>query len=176
MTTLVSRGNVYECAREKGSFGALRARRRRNRPFRRQWEYRRPIPVETLAEKGRPAYTEVGSGELNLGQDPCVMNNSTRECSLPLGCFRGQPTPKLYDRVVEVPRARHYSRRTEEACLHWICRFILFHTGAHPRELREGYFNTFLPHLTVKGNLAASTQNQALGVAVPLLACTGAAR
>jgi len=40
------------------------------------------------------------------------MNNSTRERRSPLGCFPGQPTPRLYDRVVEVLRARHYSRRT----------------------------------------------------------------
>jgi hypothetical protein len=26
-------------------------------PFRRQWEYRRQIPAETLAESGRRAYT-----------------------------------------------------------------------------------------------------------------------
>ena len=89
----------------------------------------------------------------------CVINNSTRECSSPLGCLRGQPTPKLYDRVVEVPRAPHYSRRTEEAYPHWIRRFILFHAGAHPREPGEGYVNTFLSHLAVKGNVAAFTEN-----------------
>jgi integron integrase len=49
--------------------------------------------------------------------------------------FPGQPTPRLYDRVVEVLRTRHYSRRTEQACIHWIRRFILFHARAHPREL-----------------------------------------
>jgi hypothetical protein len=54
-----------------------------------------------------------------------------------LELFPGQPTPRLYDRVVEMLRTRHYSRRTEEACLHWIRRFLLFHTGAHPRELAE---------------------------------------
>ena len=90
------------------------------------------------------------------------MNNSTRERRSPLGCFPGQPAPRLYDRVVEVLRARHYSRRTEEACVHWIRRFTLFHAGAHPRELGEGHVNTFLTHLAVKENVAASTRNQAL--------------
>lgn len=91
------------------------------------------------------------------------MNNSTLvERGSPLGCFPGQPTPRLYDRVVEVLRARHYSRRTEEAYVHWIRRFTLFHAGAHPRELGEGHVNTFLTHLAVKENVAASTQNQAL--------------
>jgi hypothetical protein len=37
------------------------------------------------------------------------MNNSTRERGSPLGCFPGQPTPRLYDRVIEVLRLRHYS-------------------------------------------------------------------
>jgi hypothetical protein len=36
------------------------------------------------------------------------MNNSTREGGSPLGCFPGQPTPRLDDRVVEVLRVWHY--------------------------------------------------------------------
>ncbi len=90
------------------------------------------------------------------------MNNSTRERGSPLGCFPCQPIPRPNDRVVEVLRARHYSRRTEEAYVHWIRRFTLFHAGAHPRELGEGNVTTFLTHLAVKENVAASTQNQAL--------------
>ena len=61
----------------------------------------------------------------------------------PLGTFPGQPTPRLYDRVVEVLRARHYSRRTEEAYIHWIRRFILFHKRTHPGERAEGDVNRF---------------------------------
>ena len=37
------------------------------------------------------------------------MNNSTQERGSPLGCFPGQPTLRLYDRVVEVLGVRHYS-------------------------------------------------------------------
>ncbi len=80
----------------------------------------------------------------------------------PLGIFPGQPTPRLYDRVVEALRSRHYSRRTEEAYLHWIRRFLLFHDGTHPRELAESDVNRFLTHLAVSENVAASTQHQAL--------------
>ncbi len=91
------------------------------------------------------------------------MNSPTAAVrGFPLGTFPGQPTPRLYDRVVEVLRARHYSRRTEEASIHWIRRFILFHKRTHPRELAEGDVNRFLTHLAVKENVAASTQNQAL--------------
>ena len=90
------------------------------------------------------------------------MNDSTLYRWSPLGLFPGQPAPRLYDRVVEVLRTRHYSRRTEEAYLHWIRRFLLFHNGTHPRKLAERDVNGFLTHLAVGENVAASTQNQAL--------------
>ena len=90
------------------------------------------------------------------------MNNSTADLRSPLGLFPAQPAPRLYDRVIELLRTRHYSRRTEEAYVHWIRRFLLFHTGRHPRELVEGDVNRFLTHLAVSKNVAASTRNQAL--------------
>ena len=64
--------------------------------------------------------------------------------------------------MVEVLRARHYSRRMEEAYVHWIRRFLAFHQGRHPRELAEGGVNRFLTHLAMQENVAASPQNQAL--------------
>jgi site-specific recombinase XerC len=51
-----------------------------------------------------------------------------------LGLFPGEPTPRLYDRVVEVLRTRHCSRRTEQAYIHWIRRLIRFHG-----RLQDGY-------------------------------------
>lgn len=69
---------------------------------------------------------------------------------------------KLLERVREAIRARHYSLRTEESYLGWIRRFILFHHKRHPAEMSEAEANQFLTHLAVKGNVAASTQNQAL--------------
>ena len=74
----------------------------------------------------------------------------------------GQPAPRLYDRVVEALRTLHYSRRTEQAYIHWIRRFILFHAPSHPRPLTEGDVSRFLTHLAVSAKVAASTQNQAL--------------
>jgi integron integrase len=65
-------------------------------------------------------------------------------------------------RPFEVLRVRHYSRRTEEAYIHWIRRYIEFHQHQHPRQLAEGDANRFLTHLAVKEHVAASTQNQAL--------------
>lgn len=57
------------------------------------------------------------------------MNNSPAARRSPLGLFPGEPTPRLYDRLVEALRARHYSRPTEQAYIHWIRRFIRSHGG-----------------------------------------------
>jgi hypothetical protein len=70
--------------------------------------------------------------------------------------------PKLLDQVRAKIRALHYSIRTEEAYVGWIRRFILYHDKRHPREMGEPEINQFLTHLAVEGNVAASTQNQAL--------------
>lgn len=90
------------------------------------------------------------------------MTTATQQRRSPLGLFPDKPAPRLYDRVVEVLRVRHYSRRTEKAYVYWIARYIRFHRGRHPRELAEAQVNAFLSHLAVKEHVAASTQNQAL--------------
>ena len=76
----------------------------------------------------------------------------------------------LSDVVREKLRAGHYSRRTEEAYLGWIRRFIRFHGGRHPRELREPAVAAFLEDLAGRGQVSASTQNQALNALVFLYA------
>ncbi len=70
--------------------------------------------------------------------------------------------PKLLDRTRDRLRLKHYSIRTEEAYLQWIKRFILFHDKRHPSEMGVPEVEAFLTHLAVEGNVAASTQNQAL--------------
>ena len=45
------------------------------------------------------------------------------------------PKPRLLDRVREALRIRHYSRRTEEAYVAWIRRYILFHDKRHLAEM-----------------------------------------
>jgi site-specific recombinase XerD len=72
------------------------------------------------------------------------------------------PRPRLLDRVREAIRARHYSRRTEKAYVHWIRRYILFHGKRHPAEMGAAEVTSFLTSLAVDGKVAASTQNQAL--------------
>ncbi|HEX9094382.1 MAG TPA: integron integrase [Coriobacteriia bacterium] len=70
--------------------------------------------------------------------------------------------PKLMDRMRDELRARHYSRRTEQAYCLWVGRFVRFHEGAHPEAMGEREINAFLTHLAVDARVAASTQNQAL--------------
>src|SRR5262245_42114238 len=72
------------------------------------------------------------------------------------------PKPRLLDRVREALRVRHYSRRTEEAYVAWIRRYVLFHGKRHPVELGGPEVTRFLSALAVEGRVAASTQNQAL--------------
>jgi len=87
------------------------------------------------------------------------------------------PKAKLYDQVREVMRFHHYSLRTEKAYLQWVRRFLLFHRKPgihgsngwrHPREMGAAEVVRFLSHLANVGNVAASTQNQALNALVLL--------
>jgi integron integrase len=72
------------------------------------------------------------------------------------------PKPRLLDRVREAIRARHHSRRTEEAYVAWIRRYIVSHGKRHPAEMGAPEVTKFLTSLAVDGHVAASTQNQAL--------------
>lgn len=75
---------------------------------------------------------------------------------------RAAAAPRLLDRVREVIRIKHYSIRTEQAYLHWIKRYILFHGRRHPQELGATEVSAFLSDLATRGKVSASTQNQAL--------------
>jgi len=69
---------------------------------------------------------------------------------------------KLLDRVRDALRVKHYSLRTERSYCDWIERFIRFHRKRHPSEMGEAEVSGFLTHLAREGQVAASTQNQAL--------------
>lgn len=69
--------------------------------------------------------------------------------------------PKVLDQARQAIRLRHYSRRSEQAYVAWIRRFIVFHGERHPRELGEEDVTAFVSILAVRG-VSASTQNQAL--------------
>ena len=77
---------------------------------------------------------------------------------------RGQP--RLLDQVRDVIRRLHYSIRTEQADVDWIRRFILFHGKRRPAEIGAVEVEAFLTHLAAQGQVASSTQNQALNAIV----------
>jgi integron integrase len=70
--------------------------------------------------------------------------------------------PRLFDRVRSAMRLRHMSRRTEEAYLGWIRRYVRFHGVRHPDAMGASEVVAFLDHLAVEREVSASTQNQAL--------------
>jgi len=70
--------------------------------------------------------------------------------------------PKLLVRVRAAIQMRQYSPRTEEAYVQWIRRYIFFHKLRHPAEMGTEEIQSFLSDLAVRGNVSASTQNQAL--------------
>jgi integron integrase len=74
--------------------------------------------------------------------------------------------PKLVAQVRAAIRMRHYSLRTEEAYLGWIRRYVRFHGTRHPADLEAGDVARFLSHLATRGDVGASTQNQALSALV----------
>jgi site-specific recombinase XerD len=70
--------------------------------------------------------------------------------------------PRLLDQVRAAIVRKHYSRRTEEAYVHWIKRFIYFSGKRHPKDLGAAEVTAFLNHLSRERDVAAATQNQAL--------------
>jgi integron integrase len=82
------------------------------------------------------------------------------------GDARDMGEAKLLDRVREAVRTRHYSRRTEQAYVSWVRRFVIFHGKRHPAALGEVEVGQFLTYLATRKDVAASTQNQALNALV----------
>ena len=55
--------------------------------------------------------------------------------------------PKLLDRLRQVLRARHDSRRIEQTYCTWVKRYCSFNTLRHLAEMAEPEINAFLTHL-----------------------------
>jgi len=70
--------------------------------------------------------------------------------------------PSLLGEVRRTMTAKHYARRTEEAYVSWVRRYMRFHGMRHPREMGVEEINRFLSHLATRGGVSSSTQNQAL--------------
>jgi len=67
--------------------------------------------------------------------------------------------------IIEI-RSRGYSIKTEQSYEAWIVRFIAFNNNQTPVELGAEHIVSFLQHLAIQNNVAASTQNQALNAIV----------
>src|SRR3989442_3130917 len=118
-----------------------------------------PIAGNSERRRSRPRFVPVRSGVGNGGTpaSPQSLQRGGMTAHVPAG-----RKPKLLDQVRTAIRVRHYSLRTEEAYVHWIKRFILFHGKRHPLEMGEKEFSQSLSALAVKAHVSASTQNQAL--------------
>lgn len=78
-----------------------------------------------------------------------------------------QPLPplrsvRLLDQVRERVQYLHYSRRTEQAYVHWCRAFIRFHGLQHPRNLGGADVEAFLSWLASNRHVAPATHRQAL--------------
>lgn len=76
------------------------------------------------------------------------------------------PPPKLLDQVRSAMALRHFSKRTEQAYVSWVLRFVRFHGKRHPREMGEAEVTSFLNYLVEQRRVSSSTQNQALAALV----------
>ena len=72
------------------------------------------------------------------------------------------PAPRLLDTLRAQVRYRHYSRRTEQAYVHWVRAFVHFHGMRHPAELGHAEVEAFLTWLAADRLVAPSTHRQAL--------------
>ena len=74
-----------------------------------------------------------------------------------------EPKPKkLLEQVSDSIQRKQYSRKTEQAYVNWIRRYILFHNKTHPKDMGVAEVEKYLTHLAAERQVAASTQNQAL--------------
>lgn len=72
------------------------------------------------------------------------------------------PSPRLLDQMRARMRRLGMAKRSEEAYVGWIRRFILANGKRHPAEMGPVEIERFLTGLAVQGKVAAATQNQAL--------------
>jgi integron integrase len=83
--------------------------------------------------------------------------------------YRNPPTREIRELLASVTaelRRRNYSIRTEQTYVQWIRRFRAFHRNRALEATPETAVKAFLEQLAVKGNVSASTQNQALSALV----------
>ncbi len=69
---------------------------------------------------------------------------------------------RLLDQVRERIRYKHYSLRTEQAYVQWVCMFVKWHGLRHPRDIGQQEVEGYFAMLANERRVAAATHNQAL--------------
>ena len=95
----------------------------------------------------------------------CLNDCNKKQYMIRIDDMKKEQSPFL-EKVRNTIRVRHSSIRTEQAYLDWTMRYIRFHRKRHPQDMGEAEVRSFLTHLAVDRNVAASTQNQALNALV----------
>ena len=110
------------------------------------------------------------SGNAAQSRSPGSAPRSRQSGNVPRSRQSGNATSpsrvKLVTAIRQAIKTRHYSKRTEEAYLGWIKRYIRFHGMRHPARLGELDVREFLNYLAVEREVSASTQNQALSALI----------
>jgi len=70
--------------------------------------------------------------------------------------------PAYLEGLIGQIRLKHYSIRTEETYLHWVLRYIRFHSMADPVTLSEQDISRYLEFLVLQRNVSSSTQSLVL--------------
>jgi integron integrase len=125
------------------------------------------MTVGVAIHRGRLGTPELPGGVL---RESCRTPLVDRRIALaPSSAISAAPAPPMalpartvVTRVREAIAARHYSRRTEKAYAGWIERYLSFHNGRSAEEMGEVEVTQFLSTLATRGQVTASTQNQAL--------------
>ena len=85
---------------------------------------------------------------------------------IPMSHLDGPPDPERRLRFLEIVRRsmqeHRLAKRTIDAYISWIRRYIKFHGRRHPKDLDSEDVSAFLSDLAVTQRVSASTQNQAL--------------
>ncbi len=115
---------------------------------------------------------------MSLGGDPgmsdsFIPDRIAHAVPLPEGAPPAGQGLKLLDRVRLAVRSRHYSRRTEQAYVHWIRQFIVFHGKRHPVAMGGPEIAKYLSWLATERRVSSSTQNQAFSALLFLSAWAG---
>ena len=89
-------------------------------------------------------------------------DNSLAYPGRPVARFVPNPKLRFLDQCREVLRSKQMARRTEEAYVDGIRRFIVWSGKRHPREMGTAEVRKFLTCPAAERNVGAATQNQTL--------------